>query len=311
MDATVIVCTRNRAGLVAGCLASLAEQTISDFDIVVVDNGSTDGTARLLTSWTEHEPARRRVVTEPTPGLSRARNAGLAVTQADVVLFIDDDAVAPPGWAAAHLASYQQAAAPAAAGGPVVLDWAGPRPQWLGSRLEHWFSALDHGDQPGPFPPPHGPYGTNMSARREVLSGVGGFAESLGRRGRSLISSEEADLWQRLWDRGHSIAYEPATVVVHRVPRRRSRRRWVLRRGWAQGRTNARRRVLHQQLAWPEVVAVCRDEATMAARLVRSAARRAARRDQPAVIDDVARAAGHLAAVIEQVSLHARGGSRA
>lgn len=287
----------------------MAEQTTSDFDLVVVDNGSTDGTPRLLTKWASEEPSRRRVVTEPTPGLSRARNAGVAASDADVVLFIDDDAVAPPEWVAAHLATYQQDTTPAAAGGPVVLDWVETRPRWADSRLEHWFSALDHGDKPGPFPPPHGPYGTNMSARRKVLSEVGGFSESLGRRGRSLISSEEADLWRRVWDDGHTIAYDPATLVVHRVTPGRSRRRWVLRRGWAQGRTNARRRVLRQELAWSEVVSVCRDEATMAVRRVRSATRGALRRDQPAVVDDVGGAAGHLAAVIEQVWLHARGGS--
>lgn len=289
----------------------MAEQTTSDFDIVVVNNGSTDGTARLLRDWAAEGPTRRRVVSEPTPGLSRARNAGFAATDADVVLFIDDDAVDPPGWVAAHLAIYQQAEVPAAAGGPVVLDWVGKRPGWLDSRLEHWFSALDHGDRAGPFPRPHGPYGTNMSARRDVLGQVGGFSESLGRRGRSLISSEEADLWRRVWDDGHSIAYDPAARVVHQVTPGRCRRRWVLRRGWAQGRTNARRRVLSQELAWSEVVSVCRDEATMAARLVRSATRGALRRDQPAVVDDVGGAAGHLAAVVEQMWLHARGGYRA
>src|SRR5205823_4031758 len=117
------------------------------------------------------------------------------------------------GWVEAHRAVYDDAAV-LAVGGPVVLAWPAGRPVWVTHQLEHWWSALDHGDAAGPFPPPHGPYGTNMSIRRDALQDVGGFQTSLGRRGAGLLSSEEAAVFGRVWVRGGTIMYEPAALVV-------------------------------------------------------------------------------------------------
>lgn len=304
--------------MLEGCLASLDDQTAvaSDVDagveVVVVDNGSTDGTASFLARWADGGE-RRRVVTEPVAGLSRARNAGIAAAAGDVVLFLDDDAVAPRGWVDAHLRVYRNSPRTGAAGGPVMLTWPDGRPAWLAPRLEHWFSALDHGDRAGPFPADHGPYGTNMSLRRSVLAEVGGFAERLGRRRRSLLSSEEAELWRRVWAAGHDIAYEPAALVLHRVSSARLHRRWLLRRGWGQGRSNARLRVLTGEVTGAATVArTCAAESRHAARLAVTATRATLRSDTPTALDALARTIGHTAASLEHLLLwprHAIGGS--
>jgi GT2 family glycosyltransferase len=333
----VVVCTRDRRALLEGCLDSLDHQTAAAgdrFDVVVVDNGSSDGTGERLARWAATDPDRRRVVHEPVPGLSRARNVGLAAATGEVTLFIDDDAVAPRGWVAAHLAAYRRSPGTAAVGGPVVLTWPEGRPRWLTPGLEHWYSALDHGDQAGPFPRPHGPYGTNMSMWRETVIAAGGFAERLGRRGRRLWSGEEAELWSRLWAAGGSIVYDPATLVLHRVTGSRSNRRWLLRRGWGQGRTNAVMATMATAAASATTTAAGRlagspaaggagtgpgagaggvaaspaaavsaaPDARFATRMLADAAQALRRGDQGAALDALARATGHTAAALAHIA---------
>jgi glucosyl-dolichyl phosphate glucuronosyltransferase len=306
VGASIVVCTRNRADRLGECLGHLAGQVVAagtEVEVVVVDNGSTDGTASLVRRWCAPDPARRRAVAEPVVGLSRARNRGIAAARGDVVLFIDDDAVAPRGWVAAHLGAYERDPAVVGVGGPVALRWPDGRPAWLSPRLEHWFSALDHGDAAVSFPPPHGPYGTNMSLRRSTLDAAGPFDERLGRRGRSLVSSEEADLFARVWAGGGRVAYEPAALVLHGVTHDRLTRRWVLRRGWAQGRSNARRRVLAGPVTRRELATVCRAEAGSATKGLGGVVRSASTGGQAAILDELARRSGHMAAAVELVWL--------
>ena len=227
--------------MLAGCLASLDTQLADDgeIEVLVVDNGSSDGTETLLQQWRAAGDHRRSVV-EPHVGLSRARNTALEASDRDVVIFLDDDALVPPTWARSHLAALALDSGIGAAGGPVGLTWPAGRPDWVGAELTQWFSALDLGDESGPFPNAHGPYGTNMSVRRAAALAVGGFDPRFGRRGRRLLSGEERDLTRRLVEAGWLIGYVPGAAVVQQVLPERLTRKWVLRRGWAQGVSNAR-----------------------------------------------------------------------
>ena len=300
VGASIVVCTRDRVDRLRECLAHLDAQVgAGDHEVVVVDNGSTDGTGGFVRAWAAADPGRRRRLHEPIAGLSRARNRGVAAATGEVVLFIDDDALAPRGWVAAHLAAYARDPAVVAAGGPVALRWSDGRPPWLAPRLEHWFSALDLGHDAVAWPTPHGPYGTNMSVRRTTLDHVGAFDTSLGRRGRSLVSSEEGDLFARVFAAGGRVAYEPAALVLHGVTPDRLTRRWVLRRGWAQGRSNARRRWAANPSTRRGLASVCRAEAGTAARALGDVARLARDGDQAGVLDELARRSGHLAAAVE------------
>ena len=198
-SASVIVCTRDRLSFLRTCLASLQHQLVGlpTFEVVVVDNGSTDGTALFLAAWASADPSRHVVVEEPSVGLSRARNRGIAMARGCIVLFLDDDAMAPQGWVAAHVLSYRRRPEVDAVGGPIVLAWPAGRPAWVTQRLEHWFSALDLGDEPRPFPTRHGPYGTNMSIRRSRRTRARGLlgrprqersVPALGRRSSAVVA---------------------------------------------------------------------------------------------------------------------------
>ena len=244
---TIAICTRDRVHLLRSCLASLDTQLAEpgQLDLLVVDNGSTDGTADLLAAWERAGPD-RHVVHEPAVGLSHARNRALAVAAGDVVLFTDDDALVTPCWAAAHLAAYDDPQV-GSAGGPVGLVWPDGRPPWMTDELTQWYGALDLGDDAGPYPNAHGPYGVNMSVRRAAALAVGGYDTRLGRIGRFLLSGEEPDLHRRLVAAGMVAVYVPAAGLVHRVVAARADRRWLLRRGWAQGMTNTRLAVLAER----------------------------------------------------------------
>jgi glucosyl-dolichyl phosphate glucuronosyltransferase len=230
-DVAVVVCTRDRASWLGACLDSLRAQSADPtrFEVVVVDNASRDDTAEVVRS------AGVRLEREDVVGLSRARNRGLAVTDAPVVAFIDDDGRARPGWVAGLLDAFATSPSAAVAGGPIALRWGAGRPRWLTADLEPWYSGLDLGPVARPLDASETLYGANFAVRRDVALSVGGFDTRLGRAGRSLRSGEESDLIARMRAHGE-IRYTPAAVVDHEVLPDRLSRRWLLRRTFAYGR---------------------------------------------------------------------------
>jgi glycosyltransferase involved in cell wall biosynthesis len=253
---TIAVCTRNRAEVLRQCLAGLDTQVADpgQIEVLVVDNGSTDDTPHLLRRWCGQGEG-RRAVTHPEVGLSGARNAALAASDRDVVLFVDDDALTPPTWARAHLRAYAGDDRAGTVGGPVGLTWPAGRPGWVSDEVTMWYSALDKGDVAGPFPGDHGPYGTNMSVRRTAALDAGGYDPRLGRRGGALLSGEEPAMTRRLAAAGWSVLYAPEAAVVQQVLPERLSPRWLLRRGFAQGVSNARLAALGRQAGRREALA--------------------------------------------------------
>jgi GT2 family glycosyltransferase len=309
ISGTIAVCTRDRAHLLGQCLASLDNQLAEpgQIEVMVVDNGSTDGTEELLAGWLRAGEG-RRVVHEARPGLSRARNAALEASDREVVLFLDDDALAPPHWAAIHLAAYAGYEETGSTGGPVGLEWPSGRPEWITDSLIQWFSQLELGDETATFPTSHGPYGTNMSVRRKAALEVGGYDPDLGRGGRSLRSGEEPDLTRRLREAGWQIVYAAGAAVVHQVDAERLDRRWLLKRGWGQGVSNARLELLAGQ--WPS-----RGERLRRARAeLRDARERAWRwredRDDPEALAELVLVLAHAAAGVELLRAAARSAER-
>src|SRR5207249_12236510 len=126
LTASVVIPTRNRRATLTALLERVGPQT-AGAEVVVVDNGSTDGTPELLRPL--EAQGRLRVVHEPTPGATRARNAGARAARGDVLPFVDDDALPADSWLAALLAPFANPRV-AAAGGRVPLRFAGALPAW-------------------------------------------------------------------------------------------------------------------------------------------------------------------------------------
>lgn len=236
-DVSVVVATRNRSSLLSACLDGLARQrTAARFEVVVVDNGSRDATAAIVSERALAD-GRFRLVHEPVAGLSRAKNAGLASARAEIVLFTDDDVVLDERWIDSFVEFLRPArGTPVLAGGPVlpVAHDLGPWPTWVGARTAD-LPRLYHGDARRPLHEHEWLWGANMGARRELLEAIGGFDESLGNSGEQRGTFEDVDLVQRVAACGGECWYLPGAVVHHRTAVAATRPRALAAKAFARG----------------------------------------------------------------------------
>jgi len=238
LRASVVVSTRNRADLLDRCLEALANQTVGngDFEVIVVDNCSSDDTRSRVERWRATHPNIRYAFV-PIPSVSRARNAGIASSRGWIVAFLDDDAVPSINWLGALLAGYEQWPLAAAVCGPTRLMWSCSRPDWLDPNLESWLSALDFGADPRLLSADELPWSVNASVVRTTAEELGGFAVELGPAGSRRVYNEDIDFFRRIARFGR-IAYIPDALVLHQVDPTRATRRWFLQRAFAQGRSD-------------------------------------------------------------------------
>ncbi len=234
---SAIICTHNRDTYLGAAIDSLlAQDFAANFEVVVVDNGSSDRTREVVEQRASN--SRLKYVYEPTIGLSVARNTGAKIAEAEILAYLDDDAVASPHWLQILDSAYQNNSKLAIAGGKVTLLWPQgiQQPQWLSNGLTGNLGAYDLGDsmtyieQPGLTP-----RGLNYSIRRSFLEEIGGFDPHLGRVGKNLLSNEELQMTEFALQRGWQVAYLPEALVAHNVAPERLKRSWFLNRGWWQG----------------------------------------------------------------------------
>jgi GT2 family glycosyltransferase len=228
MSVSVIIATFNRATLLETCLAYIEHQPFSAGDeIIVVDNGSTDHTARVVSEAARRFEVPLRYLFEPQPGKSRALTRALEVAAGDILAFTDDDVLVGPMWLSA-IRNRLQDGAIALMGGPVVPMWERTPPRWLhgvesgAGRLAAPLGLLNYGSTVVDLGP-RTVLGANMALRRDVLRRVGGFAWHLGKMRGTLLSGEDHDLCRRVQAAGFRSVYDPAATVRHWVPRERLR----------------------------------------------------------------------------------------
>ena len=244
--ASVVVCTHNRADLLAPVVAAVrAERTVRPFELIIVDSASNDDTPAVATALATDDEPRVRVERLERPGLSEARNRGLEVAPGDVVVFLDDDALPRPGWLESMVAPFTEADASriGGVGGPVSLRFPQPPPAWLTGPLRGYLTEYDLGPAAMEIAYTVGmqqfPRGANMAVRRAAALGIGGFRAMFGRLGTRLLSNEELDLLYRLHLEGWRLRYAPEGAVDHIVLAERLRPEWFLRRFSAQGASDA------------------------------------------------------------------------
>jgi glycosyltransferase involved in cell wall biosynthesis len=240
---SVVLCTRNRADLLEKALLSVSEQDFpsSDYEIILVDNASTDRTADVAQRFQGRAPL--RYIHEERVGLCIARNTGWRAAKGQIIAYFDDDAIARPGWLRAihDIFAQSNAATIGVAGGPVAPIWQAPRPAWLADTVASSLTIVDWGPSEKIILDIDREWlvGANMAMRKRVLEEVGGFHPWLDRVGRNLLSSGDVFLQKEILRRGYTCLYVPAMAIEHLVPASRLGKDWFLRRFYWQGVSDA------------------------------------------------------------------------
>jgi len=212
IEISLVICTRNRAAQLPACLDHVRALVCgSAWEIVIVDNGSTDGTADLIAAFQGAAPAPVRYVFEQTPGLGRARNAGVRAAAGRVIAFTDDDCYVQPDFLSETLRAFED-----------------PRLGFVTGRVE----LHDPSDIPVTINPSRTPkrfagkgylptdeiMGANFAFRAETLSAIGGFSDDMGAG--TPFAAEDVDAAARALAAGWQGAYDPDIVVRHHHGRR-------------------------------------------------------------------------------------------
>lgn len=238
---SVAICTFNRFDTLPLALAAIERQTIDParLEVLVVDNSSDRDAAARYRRAARFAPNVRWIDSSP-PGLSRARNVALEQALGEIVAFVDDDALAEPGWAEAIVAALAADPGAAVAGGPIVPEWgpAGP-PDWLPVANIRLLTILDLGRRSRPLKPGEYVYGANFAIRRSLAIEAGGFDTNLGRVESLLLSGEETRLQAQLAAAGHRCLYVADAPVRHLIAPERLSRDWFRARMAWQGVSEA------------------------------------------------------------------------
>ncbi|HEY1304742.1 MAG TPA: glycosyltransferase [Vicinamibacterales bacterium] len=223
---SVIVCTYNGRRTIRDCCEGLRKLDYQSFDVIVVDDGSTDNVADIAREYGF------RVITTPNRGLSNARNAGLEAATGDIVAYIDDDAYPDPHWLS-YLAHTFSTTDHAAVGGPnIAPDGDGPIADCIANAPGGPAHILVSDSEAEHVP------GCNMSFRKAALHAIGGFDSQFR------VAGDDVDVCWRLQHIGLTVGFCPAAMVWHH-------RRGSVRTYWKQQRGYGKAEALLES-KWPE-----------------------------------------------------------
>jgi len=213
MDLTVVIPTRDRRALVCETLGRLARQSGDvQFEVIVVDDGSSDGSPEAIGELAEREPLDVRLIVAPALGPASARNRALEVARAGVCLFLNDDTWPRSDLVERHARFHRDRPNPEAALlGSIRLPIGPPTTplmDWLGAVHFDFEGIVDPDDVGG------GRFFTaNVSAKTQLLREAGGFEEAF-----TVAGHEDVELGLRLEQRGLRLTYDPEAVVEHYHP---------------------------------------------------------------------------------------------
>jgi GT2 family glycosyltransferase len=235
---SVIISTysKNNLDLVLDCLESLKKQSLKPEETILVLDPYPD----LVEFFRSRVPTTGlKIVVSNECGLSNARNAGIKSAAGEIVVFIDDDAVAAADWLKNLAKSYNDPNV-VGVGGLIKPLWENGYPAWFPEEL-NWIVGCSYKGLPESKSYVRNPIGCNMSFRKAVFERVGYFRSDLGRFGKMLLAGEEPELSLRILNAipNAKIVYDPAAIVYHRVRKNRARLDYLFRRSFFEGLSKA------------------------------------------------------------------------
>jgi glycosyltransferase involved in cell wall biosynthesis len=195
---SVVVCAYNAAATMRDCLESLTKLSYPNYEAIIVDDGSTDGTGAIADEYPQF-----KVIHQPNRGLSGARNVGLQAATGEIVAYADSDAMPDPDWLT-YLALKFKAGDMAGIGGPNLPP---PEHDWVANCVAAAPGSPTHillDDETAEHIP-----GCNMAFRKDALDEVEGFDT------RYTAAGDDVDICWRLQERGYRIGFSPAAMVWH------------------------------------------------------------------------------------------------
>jgi glucosyl-dolichyl phosphate glucuronosyltransferase len=250
MQVSIVLCTYNRASSLATTLASLNKLSVPNqlsWEVVLVNNNSTDGTAEVIEEFARSSGLNVQNVFEPRQGKGFALNTGIRRAQGEIVAFTDDDVVVDSGWLVALTGTFAVMDC-IGVGGRVVPVWNQQPPTWLEMEGQQIVVHFDFGGDLREISLP--PVGANMAFRRVAFAKYGLFRTELGLDHREIAGTEDDEFGRRPLKAGEKIVYCPTATVFHPVESHRLTKDYFLRWFYSSGRANMRARM------WPKG-AVC------------------------------------------------------
>ena len=197
-NVSVVVCCYNGGSTLEECLQSLTQLNYPDYEVILVDDGSTDNTADIAKQFPHVQYAY-----QTNQGLSVARNLGAERARGDIIAYTDADCVADCDWLL-HLAHTFEDGDVEAAGGPNITPasdgWAAKCVALCPGNPSH-VMLDDHLAEHVP--------GCNMAFRRDVLQDIGGFDPQFR------LAGDDVDIFWRMLDAGHEIGFSAGAMVWH------------------------------------------------------------------------------------------------
>jgi glycosyltransferase involved in cell wall biosynthesis len=228
-DLSLVICTRNRAAQLAQTLKRVsAMQSRLKWELIVVDNGSTDRTSAVVAEYAATCDHPVQLIVQPGRGVSSAKNAGWQSAKAAIVVCIDDDCYPEQDYFDSIFACFLKDPKLGFVGGRILLHDPTDRRITIQESLEPVFFPAGSFIRPGVI------QGANVAYRRAALVEVGGFDPWFGAG--ALYSGDETELMARISTAGWNGAYDPKPVVYHHHGRKTANDEWRLMRWYDRGR---------------------------------------------------------------------------